>query len=566
MKKLNLIITTIIASCAFFSCSSNDNEDNLNKIDDVRKERLLLIKQSSSINTRTILQDLGEDGVYASWEMGDKASIFNKNFPAAGYMTVTASSSTKNTNFSGTVNCQEGDVIRMFYPEVNNVNSVTDENNSGTLTLDISKQKGTLEDIQLNYDFCYGEATVSEVTNDNAVADMGTSDNLMAICKFTFKSNNEYLKNINKVIITGVHEKGVFTLSAAHPELTRCQFADFYNSAKKRNAKSKAPEFSEVEQSQGIITIDAGNVDNSVYVALYPGSTTPSFELITNEGKYEGTLASSNLKAGKFYNVVVNLTKTGDAANEDYVEVCGIKWAKGKLQYDPVNGGDEGFEENWRIAPAQWHFVGYDVDDLTLNYINNENAKDLFIFARLKSEAYTGYTLPAKDDGLDISEKLFYNEVYEKYRTDHDKANLGDLAYWASNGKYRLPIPSEFKYLVENASYEFGYIIKGNSTVSGVLFTTPQGERTVSESPKELTDDDLNRGLFLPNSGCIRYRSGTSKYEFNRYMTYYLTSYDRTFFGYHEYNNRTKFEISFSTNDYEGRMGGRYPIRPVLCE
>ena len=564
MKKLNLIITTIIASCAFFSCSSNDNEDNLNKIDDVRKERLLLIKQSSSINTRTILQDLGEDGVYASWEMGDKASIFNKNFPAAGYMTVTASSSTKNTNFSGTVNCQEGDVIRMFYPEVNNVNSVTDENNSGTLTLDISKQKGTLEDIQLNYDFCYGEATVSEVTNDNAVADMGTSENLMAICKFTFKSNNEYLKNINKVIITGVHEKGVFTLSAAHPELTRCQFADFYDSAKKRNAKSKAPEFSEVEQSQGIITIDAGNVDNSVYVALYPGSTTPTFELITNEGKYEGTLKTSVLKAGKYYNVVVNMDRTGDASKADYVEVCGVKWAKGNLQYDPVNGGDEGFMDNWRIAPAQWHYVGYDRTGVSID-LSDDLIKDAFYWGRLGDDAYNPSLnwATVQDAYYDINSKFYFTSGKISdgcIVSDGSIANLGDLAFYVSNGTYRLPRQSDFEKLMNSASYQLGhYETKDGYSVRGVLFSTPNNEIVKNlEDDVLFTDNDLENYLFLP---LVRHVDSnlklTNYFEDHMYLS---STYNNPIFTIRVSSTGKKLYFHGASSSY------LIKIRPVLCE
>lgn len=43
----------------------------------------------------------------------------------------------------------------------------------------------------------------------------------------------------------------------------------------------------------------------------------------------------------------------------DYVEVCGIKWAKGNLLYDAINGGDNHFQTNWKLAPEQWFYFNY---------------------------------------------------------------------------------------------------------------------------------------------------------------------------------------------------------------
>lgn len=584
MKTIYLLTVAACAFCMITSCSSDEDKSNSDNIKAVRKERILTIKQSepdaNHVQTRTILKDQGDEGIYASWEMGDKATIYNKSYPAAGYMFVKASSSSKNTNFTGSVDCQAGDVIRMFYPEVNVVSSVTDENNSGILTLDISKQKGTLEDIQLNYDFCYGEATVSDVTETTATADMGSSENLMAICKFTFKSGNEYLKNINKVNITGVHEKGVFTLSNSNPELIRCQFADFYNSVKQRNVKSKAPEFSELEQSQGIITVDAGNVDNFVYVALYPGSTTPAFEVTTDEGKYEGTLTASNLQAGKYYNVVVNLTRTGDASNAEYVEVCGIKWAKGNLQYDPINGGDEGFMENWRIAPTQWHYVGYDKTNNFNPY--EEEIKDNFSLGQLGENAYSNkmVSLPGVyAAGMeDISGKLYYPSVADYNETNlFDKATFGDLAYWASKGKYRIPRNSDMQILCDYASWQLGYIKVNNRNINGVLFYNPGNERITNNKSRLLTDEEMETGLFIPSAGRLysTYYTNNTKtvttLNYNNERGYYMSSV----ININAYSQNSTFNCLFFTTDLSITSEKPYPannqfyqykIRPVLCE
>ena len=561
MKRIQLLMMAFFTLCVLASCSSDDDSNNSEKKESIRKERILTIKQSGSaahlIQTRTILKDQGEDGIYASWEMGDETSIYNKTYPSAGYMMVKASSSSKNTNFSGMVNCEQGDILRMFYPKVNNTGSVSDAGNSGILTLDISKQKGTLEDIQLNYDFCYGEATVTSVTDETATADMGTSENLMAICKFTFKSGNDYIKGINNVKISGVAPSATYTLSASNtPLLTP-------------------------DQTENFINIFANNIDNTVYVVLFPGSTHPTFTVTANGGLYEGELRESNLQAGKFYNVVVSMTRTGDAPNADYVEVCGIKWAKGNLQYDPINGGDEGFMENWRIAPTQWHYVGYDKTTDFNPY--DEEIKDNFSLGQLGENAYsdTKYHLPGSEN-VDISGKLFYSSVNNYGETNlFDKANLGDLAFWASKGKYRTPRYSDMKILNDNASCQYGYIIVNNMNINGVLFYNPDNERIINRTSRLLTDEELEKGLFIPNAGRLyslttfhqNYTTTKTILQYNNAQGFYMSSsifynsaaQNKYFYCLHTSSTNT-ITLSQEKPYPANNQYFQYKIRPILCD
>ena len=603
MKTIYLLTVAACAFCMITSCSSDEDNSNSDNIKSVRKERILTIKQSepdaNHVQTRTILKDQGDEGIYASWEMGDKATIYNKSYPAAGYMFVKASSSSKNTNFIGNVNCEQGDILRMFYPEVNNVSSVTDSDNSGNLTLDISSQKGTLEDIQLNYDFCYGEATVTNVTEETATADMGMTENLMAICKFTFKSGNEYVKGINNVKIKGVSLTATYTLSArTTPVLTPIQQGD---NVKKRNKKSKAPEFNETEDpaednpTSEYINISADNAENCIYVAMFPGITQPTFTVEANGGVYEGELRESNLQAGKYYNVVVNLTRTGDASNADYVEVCGIKWAKGNLQYDPINGGDEGFMENWRIAPTQWHYVGYDVQRKVGNDYNVSQSKDYGIIDNyplgcIGNEALTETSKkPNVAADIDISGKL-YIDYFSVPTQSWDYANLGDNAYYVSYGKYRIPTQAEFNHLVFAASYKFGYYkTSDNNIIYGMLFYDSQNGREESYDIEEFTEDDLNAKLFLPGAfysstnnrdrltGMMAnsYKGGvgyylTSKYSYSTATGYSIKVFE---FGRNYYNNAWHTIIQGMHANYSYGMSASsdgdkalFKIRPVLCE
>ncbi len=468
MKKIFYYAAAIVSLTMMAACNSNDSiEESLSP---GRKQRALTITQNvevMAVPRTTQLIDKGEDGLGASWEMGDIMSVYNKTYPASGYENVTASSSTKNTTFTGMVTCEQGDILRFFYPAIGSEGSVT--GTAGNLTLNLANQNGTLENIQQHYDFNYGEATVTDVTDETATANAGTTDNLMAICKFNFKCDGAYLKSIKSVDIAGVATTATFSLSARNtPELTPGEIST--------------------------LNVACGSNDKYIYVALFPGATTPTFTVTTNEGIYEGSLPSSTLVAGKYYNVTVSTTRTGDAPpSDDYVEVCGVKWARGNLMYDPVNGGDAGFMENWRIAPEQWYYVS----SLT------ESAKDNFNGLYLGEEAYSSNIYGWAGRTEDYSARLFYyyNNWYETNSFEY--ANRGDVAYWASHGKYRLPTSTEISFLINIASYQYGYIESNGTRIQGVLFTTPNGERVTNKTSIRLEESQLKNGVFFPFAGRV---------------------------------------------------------------
>lgn len=581
MKKNFLIGFAVIATALTSACSSENSSDETNDSGN-RHMRTLIVTQGPATQTRSILTDQGENGLKATWEMGDAMTVYNKTYPSAGYATIKATTTSKTTNFVGKVDCVANDQLRLFYPEVSKSGSVADATDRGILTLNISNQKGTLEDVQQNYDFNYGEATVSAVTEETATADAGTTQNLAAICKFTFKCDKNYLKGISNVDISGVAPTATFDLSA-------------------RNTPTLTP------AAAGVIRVEAGNADNSVYVVLFPGTTTPQFTITSTDGTYEGALTTANLAAGKFYDVVMETTRTGDApkptATDDYVEVCGIKWAKGNLQYDPVNGGDEGFMENWRIAPTQWHWVGYELTakfDPTGQTAKDCLIKDNFVYGRLRADAYD-YTKQYAVKDYNIGKKLFYEKIADGYEADFGTADLGDLAYWASKGKYRMPYASDFTYLVNNASYQFGYVTSPDGIqVKGVLFTTPQGEKTTSTTFVALSNDDLDQGVFFPLASCavytydVNYDSSWGKYTYTKTTVidpttnagYYMSSapvtnpnpgtadyrYQATGLSLNSTTVKaTSFDVYWvnhygqNANTYRN-IHTAYKIRPVLCE
>lgn len=222
---------------------------------------------------------------------------------------------------------------------------------------------------------------------------------------------------------------------------------------------------------------------------------------------------------------------------KDFVKVCGVKWAKGNLQCYKDNGA-EGFQDGWRLAPAQWYHFNYDlasnkVGDVTytyndakateMQYTNTSEQFEHFNFgglarnARFYSKPGVNYMVPEKE--LNISGKIYVDSKGDVEATDDarfydcgtfssaNSAIWGDLAFWASKGTFRLPTKEELStlYNSNHVSKQFGHYDTGDYNVWGILFTTALGAQNINTNDVVLTDADLECGLFLPLAGRRRY-------------------------------------------------------------
>lgn len=287
---------------------------------------------------------------------------------------------------------------------------------------------------------------------------------------------------------------------------------------------------------------------------------------------------------------------------KDYVKVGGIKWAKGNLQCIQ-NEGDATFQNGWRIAPYQWYHFNYDLKENTIGgktytydntqatemqYENSSTQFEHFNFgalarnSRFYSAPGTNYMVPGRE--LDISGKIYSDsagntEVTGDGRfvdcgtfTSANSAIWGDLAFWASKGKFRMPTKDEIAALYNGSKIyrQFGHYKVGDVKVWGVLFTSSLGEQGSNTKDIELTDADLESGLFLPKAGRRKvadsktvitmrtqglYRSSTARWAegYTNHAT--ILQIKSTGFGYGYTVHKTEF-----TN----ATGGL--IRPVLAE
>lgn len=231
----------------------------------------------------------------------------------------------------------------------------------------------------------------------------------------------------------------------------------------------------------------------------------------TDNAEFKIFTGNLNFEKGKYYvyNSVSNgfnippMEEGGNASTSKFVEVCGIKWAKGNLQYDEIEGGDVTFQTNWKIAPNQWHYFHY-YDGITqYNAVVTAKQIDHFTWGVCGDWGYlNNINYYSQATNKDINSKLYTDEKCSYETFDFSSAKYGDLAYWASKGQYRLPKAEEIEVLINQASYQYGYFLSfDNIKIYGMLFTTPSGSRVTNSTVKEFTKDDLAKGLFLPYAG-----------------------------------------------------------------
>lgn len=203
---------------------------------------------------------------------------------------------------------------------------------------------------------------------------------------------------------------------------------------------------------------------------------------------------------------------------EGTVLVAGIYWATGNLQYIE-DATQDGFQTNWRLAPEQHMFVNYEnmtgIDKaITFTPGSYTPQYDHFNWGGIKDpfgkDPMSSATAAV---GTDISGKLFIDQKCTVETTDFEAAKYGDLAFWASKGKYRMPTMQEIENLTTKTIRQYVAVKIGEGKyVTGFLFSDPEDGQvpSINQDVVEMTLEELKKGLFLPKAG--RRYNGT---EFN---------------------------------------------------
>ena len=348
-----------------------------------------------------------------------------------------------------------------------------------------------------------------------------------------------------------------------------------------------------------------GYSENIVLNTAVPHSReVESFYLIDGDGDViEGTVKTFKNKPttvkGEFIKMgLVDFQKAN--LRTDYVKVCGIKWAKGNLQCIQ-NEGDATFQNGWRIAPTQWHHLTYTDNKETATaytYENNGTRFDHFNYGGIARQARfvsNGNPLTPTVEGLDISGKMYsditattevtgagaFKEIDTFTSAGNHNELWGDVAYWASKGQYKMPTAADMKKLHNEVHKIAGvYTTPDGKKVWGELFTTilPGESRKTITAAIELTDADLESGLFLPKGG-RRYNKDSSSLinAVSTQGTYRTSTYLKVMEDYHiaayyhiDANNGAKLYdngvAGGSTANAAYGVTAGYLIRPILAD
>lgn len=273
------------------------------------------------------------------------------------------------------------------------------------------------------------------------------------------------------------------------------------------------------------------------------------------------TVATSEIK-----DVVFEEIKGKEEEPQDeprFITMGGKKWAMGNLVYD--NG-------KWRIAANQWEYFnavyGRAGEGNTKCNLSDTQV-DHFRWGVLGNAAITQGSDVVKAFGngawdiYNISGKMYKDIDCKDETKNFDEAKYGDLAFWATKGKWRMPSKADWNFLKDGCDWQLGYITLDNGKqLYGCLITEAAGDFGETNTiAKEFSKAEVEKNLFLPLAG---YRF-ENKIKNAAYGGYYWTSqlFNKT--------DNYAFEVSFDRDGfYINQNGGDANngncIRPILVE
>lgn len=313
----------------------------------------------------------------------------------------------------------------------------------------------------------------------------------------------------------------------------------------------------------------------------------------------------------------LNIRSMVGNSRKDFIKVEGVKWAKGNLRVKQEESYEDGWQAGFNIFDNQYETVYASQDQSSANYTHSTTYYDVFNWGGLGRTTRYGNSgfitqTDAGNEGierLNISGKIFskregtlaelqasivsgddqfaYWDVFAGYNGGAGNPNIyGDVAYWASKGKYRMPTNNEIVTLraavdKQHANAEACYYMLGDVRIDGILLTsTPSWvESTLNTTSRELSEADLESGLFLPKTGRREQGVTNCKVLFANAQGYYWSSVfgnggsnssgvdcstSATIIGWRAANS-CDYGYTFATNNNKpnGAVSGGLPIRPV---
>ncbi|MCQ2147446.1 MAG: hypothetical protein MJZ16_08015 [Bacteroidales bacterium] len=459
--------------------------------------------------TKSIVSDL--DGTVGfEWERGDNLYSYNVTKTKPGGFKLATTDNTANTAFTGKIDCDKKDEFVIVYPH--NVVTTVDNVN----VIDISSQKGTLESIGETAWVKVGKGKVTEASRRHETAEgylYNPMTNILGLAKISFTLDGKSVNNLERVHITNIHSTASI---------------DF------KEGGNDAPKVLPANTT-GAIDCEEPNKE-TIYVSLFPGKETANFFVKAGGVLYEGSSNEFSIENNKVTELVVDLAPI---PSSDYVVVAGVKWAPANLIYE-----NNTFKIADKEAVAFAATNTKDKDVFNWGVCGTKLANSSVDFLEIGEQ----YNIEGKFYKTSTGDSRSYNMVDAKY---------GDIVYWATQGKYRLPSYNELYAIaakVEEKDHNVGGIKREWLTIDGV-------------SGYKITDESNGNSIFLPAAG-VRERAGSKK-DVGTVGKYFTGRSTGSASAYVLYFDKDDFYLTGDPlgNDYITTLkvlGGS--IRPVLAE
>ena len=508
-KIYGLILGVIVAGLT--SCSSDLNNEEKAPVGPNETAVRSLSIATGDAKTRSEVKIDADN----KWVTGDKFMAYNRTFTGSSsesrYGMLTASNGGTRTTLEGDIACKDDDELGIFYP-----GTFVAGFDQGKMPVVMTKsyingnkaQDGSVENLKY-FDYSYGKGKVT--VNGTSASGSVDMKKLYSVLELDFTANGVKLTNIKKLVLSNVLTEAVYNI----------------------------PNNGLEDYETGTIEVNSPVALEKVYVAILPQNHfSPTFEVYTTDNKsyrFAVNTPNFNLVAAKVYPFTVQVKEfTPEPVTPPYIEIGGVKWGKYNLQYSTgtkVNGWVDGYH----LAKNPWDY--YTTDDIKTPLVGdrapmkpnpfdpNNVQFDHFRWGDIE-KAYD-YRYAAKTHYWDTT-----NDISGGVKSDKE---YGDLATYASNGKWRLPKAQEFDKLMSNTAEYIGYYVndEGN-TIYGVLF-----DQNVPQNLKNKVVDKNNVVISSSN------QAAPKSIDKNRLRKFEKSDFESALFFpmagvYDDYNNLMK--------------------------
>ena len=458
LKNIYGIILSIIA-ISLTSCSSDLNNEGNTLISPTKTAKRSLTLSADNAMTRSYISL--QDG--NQWRKGDIFIVYNLTSPA-GTDNLVAKGNGANTLLEGNLTCADNDEIAVFFPYQNsgggdqykvdiNLNNSNLSENGHVVN---RPQDGKLENLKY-FDFSYGTTHVKTTPGSNNVTGNVQMKKQYAVLRLKFKADGQELKNLKKLTISNVITSGRFDMSTGQL----------------------------IDTQKGDITITPSAPLDSFVVAVFPEEQfKPTFTVVGSDNKTYRFSVGVDLPIEK-----ANYDRYVVAVKEDspYIPIDGVKWGKYNLQYTP-NSTTAGWKDGYHLAKNPWDYFY----TATCGYPLTESVLDdrVTTLGEEWDHFRWGDIVKAHDYSVDsrgnYSLWTIAGDINGKFNSDK---TLGDLAAYASDGKWQMPTAQQFSDMMSKTAESIGYFVDDNgNTIYGVLF-----DPNVPDSKKgKILDKDGN--------------------------------------------------------------------------